>query len=118
MARSPRFKIHSVEHGYIGSVKHLEDAALLVSVQGDGATVRDNGHANHDIIFTQGADGNAGESYDDAAVLMIERIDAKRRLIAVPIPWPARGVHSQDDIRRGFSNHALRELLSRRYIVN
>jgi len=72
MAGSPRFKIYSAANEYIASIKYLEDAAAFVSIQGEGATVR-SGHAKRNILWTEGLDGNAGESYDGAALVMEAR---------------------------------------------
>ena len=61
-------------------MKHPEDAAAMVSLQPDGATVR-YGHAKKHIVWTQGLskslghDGNAGVSYDETASVMLRRRD-------------------------------------------
>lgn len=72
MPRSPRFKVYTAGGAYEGCVKHLESAAALVSVLGDGATVR-NGHAKNDTIWTEGADGDALD-YDHATETMLSRL--------------------------------------------
>jgi|6_EtaG_2_1085325.scaffolds.fasta_scaffold213716_2 hypothetical protein len=77
MASSPKFKVYNSERGYIGCVKHAEDAAVLVSVQGVGSTVR-HGHAVRDIVWTEGVDGFAAGSYDIAAEVMHARIGGER----------------------------------------
>lgn len=69
MAGTPQFKIFSAGNEYVASIKYLEDAAAFVSIQGEGATVR-NGHAKKDTLWTEGVDGNAGESYDETAATM------------------------------------------------
>lgn len=61
MAASPRYKIYSKDGEYLASVKYLSDAGILLSVLGNGTTVR-LGHTL--IIYTEGKDGNCGESYD------------------------------------------------------
>ena len=76
MAGSPQFKVYSSANEYVGSIKYLEDAAAFVSIQGEGATVR-NGHAKKHSLWTEGVDGNAGESYDEAAVTMRAVINAQ-----------------------------------------
>ena len=69
---SPKYKIYTPDNEYIGCVKHPSDAAVLVSVQGDGATIR-IGHAKRDIVYTEGVDGQAAESYDNVAELILEK---------------------------------------------
>ena len=77
MAGSPQFKVYSSANEYIGSIKYLEDAAAFVSMRGEGATVR-NGHAKKNIIWTEGREKfGAYDSYDGAAEIMRERIDAQ-----------------------------------------
>lgn len=71
MAASPRFKVYSASGEYIGCAKYAEEAAALVALRGDGATVRlDHKH----VVWTEGQeDQSAGESYDYAAGVMYER---------------------------------------------
>ena len=66
MAGSPRWKIYSPTGGYVAACKHAEDAAAVVALHGDGATIRD-GHAARNTVWTEGRDGAAGESYDEVA---------------------------------------------------
>ena len=77
MSGSPKFKIYNLNREYIGCVKYAEDAAALVALQGDGATVKyDHGK----VIWREGAEElSAGESYDEAARVMYRRIDKMRR---------------------------------------
>lgn len=65
-----RFTIYNAEGSKIGATKYAEDAAVLVSAQGEGATVRCHGSR---VVWTEGADGSAGESYDAAATTMYDR---------------------------------------------
>lgn len=54
----------------VATTAYPEFAAAMVSLCGPGATVR----LNKDVIlWTEGADGNAGESYDEAAETMMSR---------------------------------------------
>lgn len=77
MAASPRFKIFNPQGGYIASCVHLEDAAALAALYGDGAQVRD-GHQKQYTLWTEGAEQiSAGESYDMAAAIMQSRIDQR-----------------------------------------
>jgi hypothetical protein len=76
MASTPQLKIFNSEGGYIGCVKHYEDAACLVASYGKGASVR-FGHDRKNVLWTEGAeDFSAGESYDRAATVMRQREDA------------------------------------------
>lgn len=68
MGQSPKYKVYKGDE-YIGCVKDATDAAVLVSIQ-EGGTVR-LGHKK--ILWTEGVDGLAGESYDAAAELILER---------------------------------------------
>lgn len=68
MAQSPKYKVYRGSD-YIGCVKDATDAAVLVSIQENG-TVR-LGHKR--ILWTEGVDGSAGESYDAAAELILSR---------------------------------------------
>jgi len=68
MAQSPKYKVYKGKE-YIGCVKYAEDAAALVALQ-DCGSVR-LGHAY--VLWTEGADGNAGDSYDAAAELIHQR---------------------------------------------
>lgn len=63
MAQSPKYKIYRGKE-YIGSAKEATDAAMFVATQGEGSTIR----LSHSyVLWTEGADGNAGDSYDRAA---------------------------------------------------
>jgi len=74
MAATPRFKIFSPLGEYVASCVHLEDAAALVALYGDGAQVRD-GHTKKSTLWTEGAEQiSAGESYDGAAAVMRSRL--------------------------------------------
>lgn len=74
MARSLDFKIYDSDGIYQASCRHATDAAAVVAIQGDGATVR---FRHRKRIWTEGenADGYAGDSYDEAAELMLSRME-------------------------------------------
>lgn len=72
MAAAPKYKIYTPAHGYIAACKFAEDAAALVAIQGDGAEIRDIDHRT--VLFKQGTDGDAGESYDAVAEIVRERL--------------------------------------------
>jgi hypothetical protein len=73
MGASPRFKIFTADKEYIGSTKYVEDAAAVVALNGDGATIRD-GHSK--VVWTEGpsGDGSAAESYDAVAIVVDGRV--------------------------------------------
>ena len=72
MASAPRFKIYNRTGRYITACKYAADAAAIVSLHCDGATVRDN---HRKIIWREGKEEiPAGESYDRAAEIMLERL--------------------------------------------
>ena len=76
MAKSPLFKVFRGAE-YIGCCKYAEDAAALVAVGGTG-DVRWNGHSKSDIVWREGSEAfPAGNSYDGAADVMRERIEAR-----------------------------------------
>lgn len=76
MANAPHLKIFNPSGDYIGCVKHYEDAACLVSSYGAGATVR-FGHSKRHTLWSEGAEAfSAGESYDQAAIVMRDRENA------------------------------------------
>lgn len=66
MAATPRYKVYTAGGEYVAACKYPEDAAAILAMRGDGATIRD-GHAKSDIVWTEGVDGQAGESYDQVA---------------------------------------------------
>ena len=92
MAASPRFKVYGPDGEYEGCVKTPIAAAALAALFGDGATIRD-GHGKSDIVFTNGVDGCAGDSYDQVAEVVERRIKEraidfyKRHGLAVPQEW-------------------------------
>ena len=66
MAGSPDWKIYN-EHGvYRGCMKDPTEAAAVVALYGAGATIR-FGHPKKHTCWTEGADGNACDSYDHVA---------------------------------------------------
>ena len=77
MGATPQYKVFSAGNEYVASIKYPADAAAFVSIQGEGATVR-NGHAKKNIIWTEGKDGHAFDSYDHAAEVMQLAIENQR----------------------------------------
>lgn len=66
MAASPFWKIFDAHGKYQASCHDLGAAAALMAFYGDGATVR-TGHTKRHIVYTEGKDGIASESYDVVA---------------------------------------------------
>jgi hypothetical protein len=61
---------------FMGATVHAEDAAALVALLGDGATVRCNVDS---ILWSEGSEAfPAGESYDAAAEVMLKRLGNPR----------------------------------------
>jgi len=84
MAASPRLKVYTADGEYIGACRYASDAGALVSLYGEGATIRD-GHGVKKVVWTEGTDGNAGDSYDAVAdhihrALGVERTASARDL--------------------------------------
>lgn len=61
-----RWLVYNEDGDQVGRTRHAEDAAVLVSVQAEGATIRVRGVG---IVWTEGpaADGWAAEAYDQCA---------------------------------------------------
>jgi hypothetical protein len=57
------WKVHGATGRQLASCAYAEDAAAVVAVHCDGATIKFGGR----VVFKQGRDGNAGDSYDGAA---------------------------------------------------
>ncbi len=75
MAASPEWKVYravaSSGSEYVASCKYAEDAAALVAVLGDGATIR---YRHKLIVWTEGEENvSAGDSYDAVATIAHER---------------------------------------------
>ncbi len=70
--RTPQWKIFTAAGVYMGSLHDATDAAILIANY-DGGSVR-YGHEKKDTVWTQGVDGDAGESFDTAVELMLERL--------------------------------------------
>lgn len=72
MAQSPILKVFTAEGEYVGSAKEVLGASVMVQVYGEGSTIR-LGHNKASIVWTQGADGDATESYDTTGLKIEER---------------------------------------------
>ena len=73
MAGSPQYKVYSPSGEYVAACKEIEHAAAIIGAfyaypEEPGATIR-YGHSKKWTLFTQGIDGDAGESYDMVAIV-------------------------------------------------
>jgi hypothetical protein len=75
MAAAPRWKVYNAMGEYIGAAKYLETAAAMLSIESDGATIRD-GHARRRTMYVVGKDGQPGESYDAVVQIVAARVQA------------------------------------------
>lgn len=76
MAKKPVawIKIYNPSGEYRASCVDYTDAAALCALYGDGAEAR-NGHAKKNAIWREGEEAqSAGESYDFAARIIMERM--------------------------------------------
>jgi hypothetical protein len=77
MSAAPRFKVYTKDGEYVAACKYAGDAAAVISgTLGEGATIRD-GHTKKSIVWTEGVDGCAGESYDHVADIVETRVAAR-----------------------------------------
>lgn len=65
MAAAPRFKVYDAGGVYIASCKYPQDAAAIVAARGSHGTQIRDGHVR--VVWTDGVDGDASESYDAVA---------------------------------------------------
>ena len=73
-ARYPSWKVYSPVGRYVGATHIASDAAALVAAYGEGATIR-WGHKL--ICYTDGVDGDAGDSYDTVDVICNAVLDER-----------------------------------------
>jgi hypothetical protein len=70
MAASPAFKVYR-DGEYIASCKHPEDAAMIIAGTGSGQVK----HRHGKLLWDEGQEEiAAGESYDRAAKIMLDRL--------------------------------------------
>ncbi len=71
MAAAPRFKVYDSHGEYQAACKEIEAAAALMSVYGDGSTIRVDHRL---IVWREGYESQpAGESYDFVAETVYQR---------------------------------------------
>lgn len=74
MAASPVWKVYTKDGEYVASCKDTEGASLLMNLYGEGSTIR---HDHRRIVWTEGVDGTASESYDGTAEVIRQRLYGK-----------------------------------------
>ena len=77
MAGSPMFKVYDASGVYQACTKRPEEAAAVVGLLGDGATIK---YGHRYVVWIQGpfserGDGDAAESYDNAAAVIWSRVN-------------------------------------------
>lgn len=72
MAASPKYKIYDVSNEYIAACKYPTEAAVLMAFLGAGASVRLSTSVKS-ILWLEGENYRAGESYDFAAYTIIDK---------------------------------------------
>lgn len=78
MASAPFWKVYTKDKVYEAACKSPESAAAVVALLGDGATIR----AEHTlIVWTEGPDGYASDSYDAVALKCLSRLEARRAFV-------------------------------------
>lgn len=75
MAASPQFKVYDANGRYEGCAKNIETCAAMVALLGNGATIR---RYHKTVLWTEGEDGEAGESYDRVVLLAYDRMDKRK----------------------------------------
>ncbi len=78
MAATHDWKVCNSDGEYVASFKHPSDAASIVSFIGEGATIRHK-HARSAILWTEGKDGSAAESYDAFAEHCFAKVRERAR---------------------------------------
>lgn len=77
MAASPQFKVYNARGEYMAATKEPEAAGALISLYGDGSTIR-YGHTW--VLWTEGQEEvPANESYDTVATTVYSRLAAKQQ---------------------------------------
>jgi len=62
---------------HVASTLHVEEAACLMSFLGEGATIRT---VYETIIYTEGKDAKAWESYDEVVNIVFDNLEHFRQL--------------------------------------
>ena len=75
MGQTPKLKVFNARGEYVAAVKFPEDGAAILAAYGPGSTLR-LGHAKETTLYTDGLDGDAGQSYDDVAAFVNAKLNA------------------------------------------
>lgn len=73
MAKGKKFRLDAYDPSgrLIASCADHYATALLMSLNGDGSTIR----YKNAVLWIEGADGEGAESYDTTAITVIKRLD-------------------------------------------
>lgn len=71
MGASPKWKVYDANNQYVASIRDTEGASLLMDLYGDGSTIRLD---HRRIVWTEGKDGRASQSYDETANKIQQRL--------------------------------------------
>ena len=86
MAATPKYKVFNPSGEHVASCKEPEAAGALTSFYGYGATIRLD-HSKAHTLWTEGADGSSGESYDAVAKMCDERERAIHRALYLKVVY-------------------------------
>ena len=71
MGASPIYKVYDPMGGYVASCKDTDGASLLMDLYGAGSTIR---YDHRLIVWTEGKDGRASNSYDETREKITQRL--------------------------------------------
>lgn len=71
MSKSPEFKVYDASGKYMAAVREIEAGAALLGSIYPGGTIR-LGHRT--ILYHDGVDGDAGDSYDAVVDVCFQRL--------------------------------------------
>lgn len=77
MGYAPQWKIYTSDNEYVASVKNTEGAGLLANLYGKGTTIRFD---HRKVVWTEGVDGRAADSYDFVNEIIMGRVAGKLSL--------------------------------------
>lgn len=80
MASTPKLKCFNAEGEYVAACKYGEEAACIMSLNGEGSVVK---YDHRLVVWEEGKEAQpAGESYDFVAITIRERIEEHFAAIA------------------------------------
>lgn len=71
MGHSPQWKIYTRDNEYVASTKNTDTASLVAGYYGDGTTIRFD---HRKVVWTEGTDGSAANSYDETNEIIMSRV--------------------------------------------